>query len=246
MDKIKVGAVSYLNTKPLLFGIKQSSLIDEIELIEDYPSRIADLLLTNKIDIGLVPVALLNSLKEYYIISDYCIGSLKEVASVALFFECNFNDVDTVLLDYQSKTSVALAKILFKHFWKKDVAFINADENYIDKINDKTAGLIIGDRALICLDKFSFNIDLAKAWYEFTGLPFVFATWVSNKKLNEDFINKFNKANKLGIDNLDEAIKNIEFEDYDLNEYFTKNVSFDFDDEKKKALDLFLKLMKEL
>ena len=75
MKKIKVGAVSYLNTKPLLYGIEHSAeLMQQIELVTDYPSKIARQLLNDEIDVGLVPVAVIPQMKEYYIVSDYCIG----------------------------------------------------------------------------------------------------------------------------------------------------------------------------
>ena len=115
LDKrIRVGAVSYLNTKPLLYGIRRSELINRIELIEEYPSRIAAMLLNDEIDVGLVPVAIIPKLAESHIITNYCIGAEGEVASVALFSEVPIQQVTTVLLDYQSRTSVNLARILEK------------------------------------------------------------------------------------------------------------------------------------
>ena len=246
MNKIRIGAVSYLNTKPLLYGIKRSELIDDIELIEGYPSRIAQMLLNDEIDIGLVPVAVLPELNNYYLISDYCIGTNADVASVSLFSHQPIDEIKTVLLDYQSKTSVALTKVLLKLYWKKNVEFINATENYIKAIKDSTAGVIIGDRALQYRNHFKYNYDLANAWKSFTGLPFVFATWVSNKPIDQAFINQFNAANKIGLDNIDEVVKQIDFEYYDIKKYFTKNISYNFDDAKKQALQLFLKLLKEI
>ena len=85
VEKIKVGAVSYLNTKPLLYGIKRSGVLDKIDLIEQYPSSIAAMLLENKIDVGLVPVAIIPKLKEAFIVTDICIGANDAVASVCLF-----------------------------------------------------------------------------------------------------------------------------------------------------------------
>ena len=91
--KIRIGAVSYLNTKPLIYGLEQGMMKDEIELVVDYPSRIASQLINNEIDAGLVPVAIIPHLKEYYIISDYCIGCDGEVASVCLFSEVPIQQV---------------------------------------------------------------------------------------------------------------------------------------------------------
>ena len=85
LKKIRVGIVNYLNTRPLLFGLKRPPAIDHVELIEDFPARLCELLIDDKIDIGLVPVAIIPELSEYHIIGDHCIGTEGEIASVALF-----------------------------------------------------------------------------------------------------------------------------------------------------------------
>lgn len=246
MNKIKVGAVSYLNTKPLLYGFKQTGILNNIDLIEDYPSKIAAMLLNDEIDVGLVPVAVIKNLKKHFIVSDYCIASDNEVASVAIFSNQPLEEITHVLLDYQSRTSVNLTKILFKHFWKKDIEFIDASENYINEINGTTAGLIIGDRALDAIEHFTFQYDLAKAWKSFTGLPFVFAVWVANKNLSEEFIHQFNYANSLGLEKIEEVIQELDYKNYDLKKYFNQNISYVLDDEKRKGLEMFLKLMEDL
>jgi len=246
LNKTRIGAVSYLNTKPLLYGIKRSEIINNIDLIEAYPSKIAQMFLDNTIDIGLVPVAALNNLDNYFLISDYCIGAVNDVASVSLFSHLPIDKIETVFLDYQSRTSVALTKILFKNYWNKEVKFIEASENFINEINGTTAGVIIGDRALEHRNNFENNYDLATNWRNYTGLPFVFATWVANKPIDKGFIKDFNAANKLGLDNIDQVIKEIEFPLYDIKKYYTQNISYNFDVEKRQALELFLKYMKEI
>ncbi|RYD80725.1 MAG: hypothetical protein EOP53_07625, partial [Sphingobacteriales bacterium] len=84
-QKIRIGAVSYLNTKPLVYGFEKGLMKDEVELFFDYPAKIAAMLLNDEIDVGLIPVAVLPKLKEHHIISDYCIGASQPVASVCLF-----------------------------------------------------------------------------------------------------------------------------------------------------------------
>ncbi|MFL5741378.1 MAG: menaquinone biosynthetic enzyme MqnA/MqnD family protein, partial [Flavisolibacter sp.] len=149
MNKIRVAAVSYLNTKPLLYGIQRHPVRKEIELIEDYPSRIAQMLIEDQVDVGLIPVAAVLRLKEWNIITDYCIGSRGAVASVCIFSEVPMEEVERVYLDYQSRTSVNLARMLLKEYWKRDVEFIDAaGEDYRQHIQGRTAGVVIGDRAL--------------------------------------------------------------------------------------------------
>lgn len=103
----------------MLYGIRRSGLMDKIELVEDYPAHIAGMLLNDEIDVGLVPVAIIPQLKESYIVTDHCIGADAEVASVAIFSEVPMEQITKVLLDYQSRTSVNLAKVLLKEYWKK-------------------------------------------------------------------------------------------------------------------------------
>ncbi|MFN5422678.1 MAG: menaquinone biosynthetic enzyme MqnA/MqnD family protein [bacterium] len=147
--KIRIGAVSYLNTKPMLVGLDQAPVKDDIELLLEFPSRLVPMLKNGDIDVALLPVAALAELTEYHIVSDYCISTEDEVASVAIYSQVPLDEVKTVILDYQSRTSVMLCKLLFKKHWNKEVTFIAAErDDYFDDISGSTAGLIIGDRAL--------------------------------------------------------------------------------------------------
>lgn len=238
--KIRVGAVSYLNTKPLIYGFEHGMMKDEAELVIDYPSKIASMLLENEIDVGLVPVAIIPEMKEYHIISDYCIGSVGEVASVCLFSEVPMDKIEKILLDYQSRTSVALLKILIKEYWKINVIFEDTSGDYQSKISGTTAGLVIGDRALQQRKISPYIYDLGLEWKNLTGLPFVFAAWISNKKLEDSFKDAFNKSNKYGLDRLEGVIKQNPYKCLDLHYYYTDCISFHFDDPKKEALKLFL------
>ena len=244
LKKIRVGAVSYLNTRPLLYGIRKHKISQQIELIEDYPSRIAQLLIEDKIDVGLIPVAAIPMLQEYHIISNYCIGSDGPVASVCIFSEVPIEEVKNIYLDYQSKTSINLARILLKQYWKKDVELIETrDEDFRDQIKGTTAGVIIGDRALEQRLKSKYIYDLGEAWMKHTGLPFVFATWVANKELPGEFINEFDEANAFGLKHLNEVIEETTYSNFNLKNYYNNYISYYLDDEKRKGMDLFLKLL---
>jgi chorismate dehydratase len=246
LNKIKVGAVSYKNTKPLLYGIKHSGLMEKIDLIEDYPANIAAMLLNNEIDIGLVPVAIIPKLSESYILTNYCIGAVQNVASVCLFSDVELNKIEHVIMDYQSKTSVNLCKILLKYYWKKEVEIIDGGKDFANNIKGTTAGVVIGDRALEQLGKHTFVYDLAGTWIDFTGLPFVFAAWVANTKIPADFLDGFNIANAYGLKHFDEVVAENPFKAYNLKEYFTKNISYHFDAAKQKGMELYLQYLQEL
>lgn len=241
--KIRVGAVNYLNTKPLIYGFDHGELNDEVDLIVDYPSKIAAKLLNDEIDVGLVPVAIIPEMKEHYIISDYCIGCDGEVGSVCLFSEVPLQNIEKILLDYQSKTSVDLLKILIKQYWKIDPVLIHTAEDYRKDIKDTTAGLIIGDRALEQRRRSKYIYDLGSGWKEFTGLPFVFAAWISNKNLEPSFIEAFNKANLTGIQLIHKVVKENPYEWFDLQSYYTSYINYHLDENAKKGLAYFLHLL---
>lgn len=242
--KLKVGIVSYLNTRPLLYGLKRPPIVNEIELIEENPARLAELLLNEEIDLGLVPVAVIPELKHYYLVGDYCIGSETEVASVCLFSDVPLNEITRVYLDYQSRSSVALLKWLMREYWNVSPQIIHAtDDSYRKEIKGTVAGLVIGDRAFEQRKTSTFIYDLASEWRAITGLPFVFAAWISNKRLQVDFVQRFNKANAIGLDHIDEIVAAEHFELFDLRKYYSLHMSYAFDERKKEGLRLFLQYM---
>lgn len=248
LDKrIRIGAVSYLNTRPLLFGLKRSGLMDRVDVVEAYPARVASMLLNDEVDVGLVPVAIIPQLKESHIITDYCIGADGEVASVAIFSEVPLEKVEKILLDYQSRTSVNLAKVLLKEYWKQKPALEDARKDFRSHISGTTGGVVIGDRALEQLKISPYYYDLGTAWKQHTGLPFVFAAWVANKRLPEDFQDAFNRANAYGISHIEEVVAAEKpYPTYDLTDYYTRNISYRLDDAKRKGLALFLQKLQEL
>ena len=239
-QKIKVGAVSYLNTKPLIYGFEQGGMKDEIDLLIDYPANIAKLLLTDEIDVGLVPVAIIPSLKEYHIISDYGIGCDGAVASVCLFSDVPLAEIKTILLDYQSKTSVALLKILLKEHWNISPQLVEGSNNFEQQIGGTVAGLVIGDRALIQRGKSKFIFDLGMGWKELTGLPFVFAAWISNRQLPESFCAAFNETTKAGLTHIKQVVAENPFDSFNLKDYYNNFIKFRIDLPMHEALTLFL------
>lgn len=247
LDKIRVAAVSYLNTKPLLYGIKRSAVRQEIELVEDFPSRIAQMLIDDQVDMGLIPVAATLRMKEWHIIGNHCIGAVGAVASVCIFSEVPMEEIKEVYLDYQSRTSVNLARVLLKEYWKKNVKFIDAaGEDFRNSIKGTTAGVVIGDRALQQRHVSRYIYDLGQAWMAYTGLPFVFAAWIANKPLPPDFIERFDQATGLGLQHLDEVVAENPFPFFDLGAYYNEYINYRLDDQKRAGLSLFLKKVSAL
>ena len=238
--KIRVGAVSYLNTKPLIYGLEQGMMKDEVELVIDYPANIAAALLNDEIDIGLVPVAIIPEMANYQIVSDYCISSDGAVASVCLFSEVPVEEIDIVLLDYQSRTSVKLVQLLLKEYWKIDPTFEKASVDFRDKIKGKTAAVVIGDRAFEQRQVSKYVYDLGLAWRNLTGLPFVFAAWVSNKPIEAAFITKFNEANEFGLSNISKVVEQNPYELFDLEQYYTRFIQYRLTMANRKGMKVFL------
>ncbi len=251
MDKIRISAVRYANTYPFIYGLKESGFEKKVILETDHPADCAAKLISGRADIGLIPVAALPLLKEYHIISNYCIGANGNVRTVMLLSNCPFEDIETIYLDYRSLSSVNLTKVLAKNSWKKDFNWVNTSKGFdFRNIGMKEAVVLIGDQCFELEKSFRYRIDLARAWKDFSGMPFVFACWTANQILEDKFIMEFNEALSLGVNNI-KAVAEYFGETgtiggNDLKDYLTDNIDFNLNNEKKQALELFLELMKEL
>lgn len=246
MNKVKVGTVNYLNAKPLLAAIAHHPIMEQIELYDEYPAKVAAMLADGCIDVGLVPAATLAFIPGTHIIGHYGIAADANVASVCIYSEVPIDEIDTIYLDYQSKTSVRLAQILLKHHFKHTVKLVPAPEDYIQHIKGNKAGVIIGDRALEQLPNFPFVYDLATEWKKMTGLPFVFAAWIANKPLSDNFVAAFDEANSHYEAYIEDIVAAIDFPAYDLNVYYRENIHYYLDEEKMKGLQLFLQYLKDM
>jgi chorismate dehydratase len=152
-------------------------------------------------------------------------------------------------LDYQSRTSVQLVRVLAQFYWKINPGWEDGKPGYIESSIEKTTAIVvIGDRVFETEKIFTYCYDMGEIWKTFTGFDFVFACWIANRPLDIDFISDFNKALAHGVLHLEEVICECEkiYPTYPLKEYFYENISFAFDDSKQKGLELFLKLTDEL
>jgi len=174
MEKIRISAVKYANTYPFIWGLRESGFDKRVILETDHPADCAAKVISGKADIGLIPVAALPLIKNYYIISDYCIGAIGKVKTVMLLSNFPFDQINSINLDYRSRSSVNLTKVLAKYFWKKEFNWINTSEKFDFKnIGANEAVVLIGDQCFEFENSFSHKIDLAEEWKKQTGLPFV-------------------------------------------------------------------------
>lgn len=238
MNKIRISAVSYTNSKPFVYGIYHSGILEKIDLSLDIPSDCAKKIIDDEADIGLIPVAALPFIPDYTIVSDYCIGADGAVDSVFIFSEKPINEVKTLRLDKQSRTSNGLAKILLKYHWK-------TEPEVVEEYGSFDAFVEIGDRTFGKKQQYPFVYDLAAEWKEYTGLPFVFAAWTANKRIPSAFLDEFNSALQYGLVHIEEVIKTLPpRNDFDYGDYLRDKLDYDLDPKKRQALDKFLELLK--
>jgi chorismate dehydratase len=242
---IRIAIVNYLNTTPFLFGIRAQKLDThpDFEFLFFHPARCAEALRNNEVDIGLIPVAVLPQLDSYHVVGNTCIGADGKVHSVLLVCNEPIEEIKTVWLDYQSRTSVALCQILMRDFWRKEVVFRDANKDYLEQIGLNEAAVVIGDRAFDAAIHFRHAYDLSEAWKQHTGLPFVFALWISKAPVSPAIVQTLNDAFLHGILHREIAASEIEMQypaHYSIRNYLTHSISYILDDSKKKGLETFL------
>ena len=245
MERIRISAVSYLNTKPFVYGLQHSELLDQVDLSLDIPSLCASKLAKNIADVGLIPVAAMADVPGSRIISDYCIASSGNVRTVILVSNSPLTEISKVVLDDHSRTSVQLVKVLAKYFWKISPTWEKGQTGVADQqLTQNTAAVVIGDKAFSAAGRYKYCYDLGAAWKTFTGFDFVFACWVANKPLPVEFISEFNQALGWGVSRIQDVIDEYDkvYPDYRISEYFNENLGLVFDESKRKGLELFLKL----
>ncbi|WP_443938871.1 menaquinone biosynthetic enzyme MqnA/MqnD family protein [Pedobacter sp. MW01-1-1] len=241
MNKIKISAVAYTNTKAFIYGLEHAAIRSKIDLSLDIPTDCAAKVISGLVDIGLMPVAAIPSVPNANIVADYCIGSDGEVNSVFIFSNVPVQEIKKIRLDSHSRTSNNLAKVLLKFFWKQDVTFTRDIDEPADAI------VLIGDRTFGKKDDFAYAYDLGAEWKNFTGLPFVYAAWVANKEISQVFKDEFNAALKFGLDNREVVLAALpKIENFDLTDYLYHKLQFDLTSDRKKALNLFLDYIAQL
>ncbi len=251
---IKVSAVSYLNTKPFLHGLKLSGM-EDAQVTVDMPSECARKVLEGEADLGLVPVAVIPLLKDAHILPGYCIGADGAVESVKLYSHVPLNEIKTIRLDYQSRTSVTLARVLAKELWNISPRWEKAAPGFETQLSGSTAGVVIGDRTFTLnacpphrRGSFPYEFDLAEEWKKLTGLPFVFACWVSSKPLPAEFIARFSAALELGLKHIREVIveESPKYRPFDVEKYLLRSLTLRLDKRGEEGLQLFLEKMRRL
>ena len=248
-SKLRIGAVHYLNTKPLIRGLTEFAPQADIRM--DLPSRLADTLAARRVDVALIPTVELLNRTDYAIVSDACIGCQGPVLSVKLFSRTPVEQIRTLALDEGSRTSIALVQILLAEQYgvRPMLEPLPIGASIAETRTD--AVLLIGDRAIHSPPgKFHAVWDLGDRWASWTGLPFVFAVWAAyrNTPLG-DIATALSAARDRGLKDLN-TIAEEEAASRGLTQpqcldYLAKNLNFILGPRERQGLDFFESLCRK-
>src|SRR3954464_3820873 len=264
MRRLKISAISFLNTAPLMWDFEHPTpesrdVLDKFEFSYTVPSKCAQALQDGTADIGIIPSITFATIPGLAILPDVAIASKNQVRSILLVLNKPIHQVRTVALDTSSRTSVALTKILLSKFFAgPEREYIAMDPDVDKMLASCDAGLLIGDAALQ-VNRIQYEaIDLAESWRTFTGKPFVFAFWAVRMAALADWPEKYELADVFcqsrdhGLEpqNVDRLAREwapkIGLSEADVHDYLTKNIHYYLDAENSDGLELFYRYAAEL
>ncbi len=243
---IRIGAVNYLNSKPLIEGL--ADLIGDGELILDYPSRLADNLEAGLLDVALIPSIECLRNPDYEVVSDACVATRGPVMSVKLYSRVEPGEIRRLALDGGSRTSATLAQvILAERYGVTPTVETLPLENSI-RSTQADAVLLIGDRAMHAPDEpFHVTWDLGEEWLKWTGLPFVFALWATRAGTELGPIeDALSRARDAGLQKLDAIARReaplVGISEQTARRYLHDNLYFRLGSAERSSLRLFHEL----
>jgi len=231
VPKLRVGIVNFLNSKPLAWGFLKGHHADLFAPSYHPPALVARLLAEGSLDIGLIPSIEVQRIPGLKILPDLCVAATHEVRSVLLLTRGPIEEVERVALDQNSRTSVALLRILFLERWKTKPTYAPQRADVERMMSEADAALVIGDPALK-VDRERYRVyDLAAEWRSLTGLPFVFAVWAVRPEVEfPDLSFYFKSSLRYGLSSLDilvrEAAADLGLDTSEVRSYLTENLSF--------------------
>jgi chorismate dehydratase len=244
--QMQIGAVSYLNSRPLIEGLE--GLLPSANLVLDYPSRLADALSNGQLDVALIPSIEYFRRPGYEVISDACVAARGEVLSVKLYCRVHPGQIRTLALDEGSRTSAALTKVILAERYGviPKTEPLRMESATTDSGAD--AVLLIGDRAMHSPEEsFVEVMDLGQFWYDWTGLPFVFAMWVARREINTEGVDEaLSHARDLGIANVADIAREeaprLGISETLAHNYLTRNLHYHLTSAERSGLKLFSEL----
>lgn len=255
MRPLRISAISYLNTAPLMWDFEQGRAGENFDIAYTVPSQCAAELQRGTADMGIIPSAAYASISNLSILPGVAIASKQAVRSILLVSRRPMNEIRTVALDNSSLTSVALTRVLFEKYWGGAREFSSLPPNLDSMLESDDAALLIGDPALK-VDRAKYQTwDLAEEWIHFTGKPFVFAFWAVRqealKASSLDLAAIFQESRDHGLDpvNLVQIAKTwapkIGLQEDDVVQYLTSNIYYYLDEAALEGLRLFYRYAHE-
>lgn len=252
---MRLSAISYLNTAPLMWDFENGPPPQSFEVSYTVPSQCALELQNGTADIGIIPSAAYASIPNLSILPGVAIASKQAVRSILLVSEKEISDIRSVALDNSSLTSVALTRVLFEKFWRKNPEFSSVSPNLDAMLAQSDAALLIGDPALK-VDRSRYRTwDLAEEWIRFTGKPFVFAFWgvrdeaARSSNLDLASIFQHSRAHGLEAHNVQEIAKRwsakLNLPEKEIHQYLTSNIFYYLDESCLEGLRLFYRYAHE-
>ncbi|HYY96988.1 MAG TPA: menaquinone biosynthesis protein [Pyrinomonadaceae bacterium] len=245
----RVAASSYLNTAPLIWSFASGRRRGEVELLTDTaPARCADMLARGQVEAALVPVIEYQRLPEAAVVPGVCVGARREVHSVVLVTRgARLEDVNSVALSTESRTSAALVEVIFREFVGRLPRLEPAAPSLGEMLRGHDAALVIGDPAMTFRREGLRVYDMAALWREFTGLGFVFAMWMAHESAAPRMGHvDFAAARDEGLARVEEIAAEYEAElgrpRAELVSYLTRNICFELDEGMRAGLELFFRL----
>lgn len=244
---MRVGAVPYLNGKPLIHGLE---VIPDIELLLEVPSRLAILLREKELAVGLVSLAACFENPDLRIVPGISISCNGPAESVKLFHTGDIEAIKSVTLDSSSLTSVTLVKVILSEVYGLSPEYMVMPPELPAMLQSSDAAVLIGDPAMHIPSGRYRELDLGEAWRRLTGLPFVFAVWAVNPDMAAgSLVDILHESKRRGLAAL-EAISKHESERLDLPQsvcfrYLDQIMDYDMTDKHIEAMDLFRRKVAE-
>jgi chorismate dehydratase len=201
---VRVGCVSYLNAKPLIYGLESA---DNVSLSLDIPSKLLGGLRENRFDVALLPIIDYQRLDNLRLIVGSGIGCDGPTLTVRIFSHVPVDQIQTLACDVHSHTSVALARVILSERYNRRPVFVDLD--HVHEAPLAEARLLIGDK-VVCEEPpgFEYQVDLGEAWKQMTGLPFVFAAWIARAEVDlGDLPVQLESAKRRGMQHLPEIVQ---------------------------------------
>lgn len=244
MPKLRVGIVNFLNSKPLAWGFLKGHHADLFAPSYHPPALVARMLGQGNLDVGLIPSIEVQRIPRLRVLPDLCVAARREARSVLLVSRVPPEEIRKVALDQNSRTSVALLRILMRERWGLDPEYLHERADPERMLAEADAALVIGDPALK-VDRDRWRItDLAAEWNALTGLPFVFAVWAVRPEVElPDLPFYFKSSLRYGLSSLDtlvrESAAELGLDSDEVRAYLTENLSFFLRREELEGLEEF-------